>query len=96
MRAMRRFKSMLQAQRFARVHAAVSNLFNLDRHLVALQRGHFGSGVNWAIPGVGRLALGRQVRRLARLPGVLGGRIGLLLPARMATMSGRRALAHPR
>lgn len=32
---MRRFKSMLQAQRFVRVHAAVSNLFNLGRHLVA-------------------------------------------------------------
>jgi putative transposase len=34
-RGMRRFKSMLQAQRFLRVHAAVSNLFNLGRHLVA-------------------------------------------------------------
>jgi putative transposase len=32
---MRRFKSMLQAQRFVGVHAAASNLFNLGRHLVA-------------------------------------------------------------
>jgi putative transposase len=34
-RGMRRFKSMFQAQRFVSVHAAVSNLFNLGRHLVA-------------------------------------------------------------
>jgi putative transposase len=34
-RGMRRFKSALQAQRFVGVHAAVSNLFNLGRHLVA-------------------------------------------------------------
>jgi putative transposase len=34
-RGMRRFKSMLQAQRFVRVHAAVANLFNLGRHLVS-------------------------------------------------------------
>ena len=46
---MRRFKSMFQAQRFVRVHAAVSNLFNLGRHLVAaghyraLRRGAFAS-----------------------------------------------------
>jgi hypothetical protein len=32
---MRRFKSMVQAQRFVGVHAAVTNLFNLGRHLVA-------------------------------------------------------------
>ena len=32
---MRRFKSMRQAQRFLGVHAAVYNLFNLDRHLVS-------------------------------------------------------------
>jgi len=38
-RAIRRFKSMLQAQRFVHVHAAVSNLFNLGRHLVAT--GHY-------------------------------------------------------
>ena len=38
-RGMRRFKSMFQAQRFVRVHAAVSNLFNLGRHLVAA--GHY-------------------------------------------------------
>jgi putative transposase len=45
----RRFKSMLQAQRFLGVHAAVSNLFNLGRHRVAadhyreLRRGAFAS-----------------------------------------------------
>ena len=33
-RGMRRFKSTKQAQRFLGVHAAVSNLFNLGRHLV--------------------------------------------------------------
>jgi len=33
-RGMRRFKSMTQAQRFVSAHAAVSNLFNLGRHLV--------------------------------------------------------------
>ena len=32
--ASRRFKSTAQAQRFLGVHAAVSNLFNLGRHLV--------------------------------------------------------------
>jgi putative transposase len=32
---MRRFKSVVQAPRFVGVHAAVSNLFNLGRHLVA-------------------------------------------------------------
>jgi putative transposase len=31
---MRKFKSVLQAQRFVTAHAAVSNLFNLGRHLV--------------------------------------------------------------
>jgi putative transposase len=31
---MRKFKSVGQAQRFLGVHAAVSNLFNLGRHLV--------------------------------------------------------------
>jgi putative transposase len=34
-RGMRRFKSMFQAQRFVSVHATVSNLFNLGRHLIA-------------------------------------------------------------
>jgi len=34
-RVMRRFKSMFQAQRFVSVHAAISNLFNLGRHLIA-------------------------------------------------------------
>lgn len=33
-RGMRRFKSMRQAQRFVNAHAAVTNLFNLGRHLV--------------------------------------------------------------
>ena len=36
-RGVRRFKSMVQAQRFVTVHAAVSNLFNLGRHLVRAQ-----------------------------------------------------------
>jgi len=31
---MRKFKSVGQARRFLGVHAAVSNLFNLGRHLV--------------------------------------------------------------
>jgi putative transposase len=34
---MRRFKSVRQAQRFLRAHAAVSDLFNLGRHLVRAQ-----------------------------------------------------------
>ncbi len=34
-RGMRRFKSVGQAQRFLGAHAAVSNLFNLGRHLVS-------------------------------------------------------------
>ena len=33
-RGMRKFKSVRQAQRFLTAHAAVSNLFNLGRHLV--------------------------------------------------------------
>ena len=36
-RGMRRFKSMAQAQRFLKVHAAVYNLFNLGRNLVCAQ-----------------------------------------------------------
>jgi len=36
-RGMRKFKSMGQAQRFLGTHAAVSNLFNLGRHLVRAQ-----------------------------------------------------------
>ena len=36
-RGMRRFKSVRQAQRFVTAHAAVSNLFNLGRHLVKAQ-----------------------------------------------------------
>ena len=48
-RGMRRFKSMSQAQRFVGVHAAVSILFNLGRHLIAaahyrtLRQGAFSS-----------------------------------------------------
>jgi len=38
-RGMSRFKSMFQTQRFVGVHAAVTNLFNLGRHLVAA--GHY-------------------------------------------------------
>lgn len=34
-RGMRRFKSVVQAQRFLGVHAVVYNLFNLGRHLVS-------------------------------------------------------------
>ena len=37
-RGMRRFKSMVQAQRFVTAHAAVSNLFNLGRHLVRAEQ----------------------------------------------------------
>jgi len=36
-RGMRPFKSMRQTQRFITAHAAVSNLFNLGRHLVRAQ-----------------------------------------------------------
>ncbi len=36
-RGMRKFKSIRQAQRFLGTHAAVSNLFNLSRHLVGAQ-----------------------------------------------------------
>jgi len=36
-RGMTKFKSVGQAQRFLGVHAAVSNLFNLGRHLVKTQ-----------------------------------------------------------
>jgi len=36
-RGMRKFKSIRQAQRFVTAHAAVSNLFNLGRHLVGAQ-----------------------------------------------------------
>ena len=34
-RQMRRFKSISQAQRFLSIHAAIQNLFNLGRHLLA-------------------------------------------------------------
>jgi putative transposase len=36
-RGMGRFKSPKQAQRFLSVHAAVHNLFNLERHLVSAE-----------------------------------------------------------
>jgi putative transposase len=36
-RGMRRFKSVRQAQRFLGTHAAVSNLFNLGRHLIGAE-----------------------------------------------------------
>jgi putative transposase len=36
-RGMRRFKSVRQAQRFLSTHAAVSNLFNLGRHLMSAE-----------------------------------------------------------
>ena len=36
-RGMRRFKLIRQDQRFVAAHAAVSNLFNLGRHLVRAQ-----------------------------------------------------------
>ena len=36
-RGMRKFKSIKQTQRFVSAHAAVSNLFNLGRHLVGAQ-----------------------------------------------------------
>jgi putative transposase len=39
-RRMRKFKSMVQAQRFVTTHAAVQNLFNLGRHLVSAERYH--------------------------------------------------------
>ena len=35
--ASRRFKSMMQAQRFVSADAAVQNLFNLGRHLIRAQ-----------------------------------------------------------
>lgn len=35
---MRRLKSMVQAQRFGTLHAAVQELFNLDRHLVRAEQ----------------------------------------------------------
>ena len=36
---MQRFKSVMQAQRFVKAHAAVANLFNLGGHLVSA--GHY-------------------------------------------------------
>jgi len=34
---MRKFKSVVQAQKFLNTHAAVYNLFNLGRHLVSVK-----------------------------------------------------------
>lgn len=47
-RGMRKFKSMRQAQRFVTVHAAVSNIFNLGRHLIRAEhcRNFRESGLN--------------------------------------------------
>jgi putative transposase len=51
-RGMRKFKSPRQAQRFLSAHAAVSNLFNLGRHLISvrhyrdLRQGAFASWKN--------------------------------------------------
>ena len=50
-REMRRFKSVGQAQRFLSTHAAVSNSFNLGRHMVSA--GHYrilrvGAFGDWA------------------------------------------------
>ncbi|MFT5334927.1 MAG: putative transposase, partial [Halioglobus sp.] len=36
-RGMRKFKSVIQSQRFLTMHAAVFNLFNLSRHLVSAE-----------------------------------------------------------
>jgi transposase-like protein len=49
-RGMRKFKSVRQAQRFLGAHAAVSNLFNLGRHLINAE--HYrnlriGAFVDW-------------------------------------------------
>jgi putative transposase len=50
-RGMRKFKSVGQAQRFVSAHAAVSNLFNLSRHLLSAK--HYrnlrmGAFANWS------------------------------------------------
>jgi putative transposase len=50
-RVMRKFKSVGQAQRFLAAHAAVSNLFNLARHLIKAE--HYrnlriGTFVDWS------------------------------------------------
>ena len=50
-RGMRRFKSIGQAQRFVTAHAAVSNLFNLGRHLIGAQHYRdlrFGAFAEWS------------------------------------------------
>jgi len=49
-RGMRQFKSVKQAQRFLNIHAAVYNLFNLGRHLVAAKTYRYfrlGSFASW-------------------------------------------------
>jgi putative transposase len=40
-RGMRRFKSIVQAQRFLGVHSTVYNLFNLGRHLISASHYRF-------------------------------------------------------
>lgn len=40
-RGMRRFKSIVQAQRFLGVHSALYNLFNLGRHLISAKHYQF-------------------------------------------------------
>jgi putative transposase len=50
-RVMRKFKSVKQAQRFLGVHAAVSNLFNLGRHLIKAEyyrNLRIGAFVDWS------------------------------------------------
>ena len=49
-RGMRRFKSIVQAQRFLNVHSAVNNLFNLGRHLISAKNYRFlrsGAFTSW-------------------------------------------------
>jgi putative transposase len=45
---MRRFKSLTQAQHFLSNHAAVSNLFNLRRHLIKASHYRFDREVAFA------------------------------------------------
>jgi hypothetical protein len=54
---MRKFKSTRQAQKFLSTHAAVSNLFNLGRHLVGAE--HYRNlRIVRLMSGVGRLGDG--------------------------------------
>jgi len=47
-RKQQKFKSPGSAQRFLNVHAAVYNLFNIDRHLVSRQT--MKEGMTWLLP----------------------------------------------